>query len=317
MTTRHADTSNEWFSLRTSGWIVSLCLHGSIIFLSGLLLAKVVAPPSSPFHWDVTVVDSQLAAPISATPAAPTVFPKNIRSSFRHTPSNAAKEKRSVSPPPASQALPAPTDTIDSRTADPVVTPLSSESPRTLEPTTAVPLHEKHRLESDQSLLPQASLLPSDTSTPLHSQQAVVPSGTGDSPASDPLPPSPGPPITQQATSAPPQVASLPSPSLSTPESHKPDYGWLAGPLLQRIETLKEYPASARLNHQEGRVIVRIVIEEDGRITSATIATSSGHAVLDQAALNTLRQASPVVLSRPLEKSPLTIQIPLNYRLGG
>jgi protein TonB len=70
------------------------------------------------------------------------------------------------------------------------------------------------------------------------------------------------------------------------------------------------------MNHQEGRVIVRIVIEEDGRITSVAIAKSSGHDVLDQAALDTLRRASPVTLSRPLDTSPLTVQIPLNYRLG-
>jgi len=317
VTAHHADTAGEWFLLRTSGWIVSLCLHGSIIFLSGLFLAKLaLAPPSSSFHWDVTVVDSQLTAPVSATPAAPMAFSKNIRSNFRPIPPNRAKEKRSVSPPPASQALPAPTDTIDSRTADLVVTPLSSESPRTLEPTTAVPPREKQESDSEESLSPQAALMPPDTSTALPSQPAVVSRETEGPPATAPLPPSPAPTITQQATTAPSQVASLPPPSLSAPESHKPDYGWLAAPLLRRIETLKQYPASARLNHLEGRVIVQVAIEEDGRITSATITKSSGHEVLDQAALDTLRQASPVALSRPLETSRLTIQIPLNYRLG-
>jgi TonB family protein len=105
-------------------------------------------------------------------------------------------------------------------------------------------------------------------------------------------------------------------PSSSTTQAlRKPDYGWLAGPLLQRIEALKQYPATARLHRLEGRVIVRIVIQQDGHITSATVARSSGHDVLDQAALETIRQASPLTLSQPLEKSSVTMQIPLGYYL--
>lgn len=77
-----------------------------------------------------------------------------------------------------------------------------------------------------------------------------------------------------------------------------------------------QYPVAARLNHVEGRVVVRIVIEEDGEIASVTIAKSSGHDVLDQAALTTLRQASPLALSQPLEQSPMTIHIPLGHRHG-
>ncbi|MCC6966191.1 MAG: energy transducer TonB [Nitrospira sp.] len=103
------------------------------------------------------------------------------------------------------------------------------------------------------------------------------------------------------------------SPAIQAPR--KPDYGWLTGPLLQRLETFKQYPATARLQRLEGRVVVRIVIREDGHIASATIAKSSGHSVLDQAALETIRQASPIPLSQPLEKSFVTMQIPLGYSL--
>ena len=114
---------------------------------------------------------------------------------------------------------------------------------------------------------------------------------------------------------SPAQTASLVPSNSTTQALRKPDYGWLAGPLLQRIEALKQYPATARLHRLEGRVIVRIVIQQDGHITSATIARSSGHDVLDQAALETIRQASPLTLSQPLEKSSVTMQIPLGYYL--
>ncbi|HQW90601.1 MAG TPA: energy transducer TonB [Nitrospira sp.] len=121
-------------------------------------------------------------------------------------------------------------------------------------------------------------------------------------------------PPSELATS-PAQTASLVPSSSTTQALRKPDYGWLAGPLLQRIEALKQYPATARLHRLEGRVIVRIVIQQDGHITSATVARSSGHDVLDQAALETIRQASPLTLSQPLEKSSVTMQIPLGYYL--
>jgi protein TonB len=98
--------------------------------------------------------------------------------------------------------------------------------------------------------------------------------------------------------------------------TRKPDYGWLAGILLPRIEALKQYPVAARLKHIEGRVLVRIVIQEDGRIVSAAIAKSSGHDTLDQAALETIRKASPITLTQPLEQSQVSIHIPIRYQLG-
>ncbi|MCS6290400.1 MAG: TonB family protein [Nitrospira sp.] len=123
------------------------------------------------------------------------------------------------------------------------------------------------------------------------------------------------PPPTIEQPAAPAQVASLvPSNSLSH-VTRKPDYSWLAEPLLQRIEALKQYPLTARLHRLEGRVVVRIVIQEDGQITLATIAKSSGHDALDRAALETIRQASPLTLSQPLEKPSVTMQIPLGYYL--
>lgn len=75
------------------------------------------------------------------------------------------------------------------------------------------------------------------------------------------------------------------------------------------------YPATARLQRLEGRAVVRIVVQEDGHIASAAIAKSSGHDLLDLAALETVRQASPLTLSQPLEKSSVTMQIPLGYYL--
>lgn len=85
---------------------------------------------------------------------------------------------------------------------------------------------------------------------------------------------------------------------------------------MPRIEAQKEYPMDARLKHVEGRVVVRIVIQEDGQIVSAAVAKSSGHDTLDQAALETVRKISPIALTQPLEQSPVTLHIPIRYQLG-
>lgn len=119
-----------------------------------------------------------------------------------------------------------------------------------------------------------------------------------------------------ESTTALTQTAVLtPSPSTSS-VARKPDYGWLAATLLPRVESLKQYPAEARVNRMEGRVLVRIVVQEDGQIVSATIAKSSGHDILDQAALETLQKSSPIMLTQPLGKSSVTLQIPINYQLA-
>ena len=319
MTARHAGIPGELFGLCTSGWIVSLCLHGSIIFLTGVLVAKIgLAPPSSLFHWDVTVISHHPPTPtVPASPEVPIASSKVTKPIPRNTPSSAAANTRSLAPlrtPPTSTSTAVATDY---QTVDSVLTPHHEEPQRALEHIPAVPLHEQQESESEQSVQHHATLLPAEAPIESHLPQLTpVPPEAEAPPASEPLPHSSDPQVAPHTATTPSQVASLTSSTATTPVARKPDYGWLADSLLHRIETLKQYPASARLNHLEGRVIVRIVIEEDGRIASVAIAKSSGHDLLDQAALETLRQASPIALSRPLEKSPVTIQIPLSYSLG-
>jgi protein TonB len=64
-----------------------------------------------------------------------------------------------------------------------------------------------------------------------------------------------------------------------------------------RIETRKTYPESARKNQKQGKVGVRFTIAADGSVKSITIAESSGHDILDSAALSAVKNAAP--LPRP------------------
>jgi protein TonB len=57
------------------------------------------------------------------------------------------------------------------------------------------------------------------------------------------------------------------------------------------------------------------MIDEDGSIGEVEVFQSSGHPGLDKAAIETLRQAAPFHLPRPLGQPRMTIKIPMSYRL--
>ena len=94
------------------------------------------------------------------------------------------------------------------------------------------------------------------------------------------------------------------------------DYGWLRDTLWSRIEALKRYPAQARMNHWEGKVVVAAVIRDDGEVVGVQVAETSGQAVLDEEAVAVMKRASPLTLKHPLGQRQITILIPINYRLA-
>ncbi len=51
-----------------------------------------------------------------------------------------------------------------------------------------------------------------------------------------------------------------------------------------------EYPASALREGITGRVVLRVTVDADGKVTAASVLTSSGHAILDDAALAGVQQ---------------------------
>lgn len=317
MTARQPDISDPFIRFHASGWIISIGLHGSAILLAGFFVAKIgLAPPSSSFQWDVTVVGSQPPTPAQVAPGAPPPAAAIVRPAQRNV---AATALRPTPSPAALPTMPASTSnspaTVERDTIKPALPPPQQAPAQLIERTPAV------------SSPPEPQETKDDRQPSLHSTSASVeaPPDSRSLPqmANPPVADAPLAPEMSETTSQPPsepatspaQTASL-APSTNTAQvARKPDYSWLAGPLLQRIEALKHYPATARLQRLEGRVVVRIVIQEDGHISSATIAKSSGHDVLDQVALETVRQASPITLSRPLEKPSVTMQIPLGYYL--
>lgn len=316
MTVPHPGTPDAFVRLRASGWIISLCLHGTAVFLAGLFAAKLgLAPSSSSFHWEVTVVAPPApSSTASISPREPAIAPKITRPAQRSVPTTSARPTQPEPTNPTASTPSSPALGSEPHTAAPVLPPPPQDTQQALKRPVTPPIPDPSEPASD---LPAAG--PAITAVPEPSPEpepqrdissSRTPEHTPSAELSSPLS------TASQITATPAQVAAL-SPSTNSPTvAIKPDYGWLAATLLPRIEALKQYPMDARLKHVEGRVIVRIVIQEDGQIASATIANSSGHDSLDQAAIETIRKTSPITLSQPLEKSQVTIQIPINYQLG-
>lgn len=113
----------------------------------------------------------------------------------------------------------------------------------------------------------------------------------------------------------PQQAASEPAAVVHTAPVIKADYGWLMKSLLGRIDELKNYPHMARMNHWEGKVVLRAVIKDDGQVLMVDVQESSGRSILDNDAMETLRKASPLKLEQPLGKPQVAILMPISYSL--
>jgi protein TonB len=95
----------------------------------------------------------------------------------------------------------------------------------------------------------------------------------------------------------------------------KADYSWLTQELLSRLERSKRYPYAARMNRWEGRVVVQAVVRDDGQVVSLRIAESSGHAILDNDAIELIRKISPLHLKHPLGQAQVALLVPVGYSL--
>ncbi len=79
----------------------------------------------------------------------------------------------------------------------------------------------------------------------------------------------------------------------------------------------ERYPPAARAQHQEGEGIVGFTIARDGKVTRVWIDQSTGSALLDQASLATIRDASPVPpLPHDLAGNSVDFYLPVNYTLS-
>jgi protein TonB len=76
------------------------------------------------------------------------------------------------------------------------------------------------------------------------------------------------------------------------------------------------YPLAARRQGTEGRVVLRAQVLEDGHCTEVRIVRSSGHALLDESALATVRRWNFVPATRAGKAVSSWVEVPIYFQLN-
>ena len=330
-----------------AGWLVSLGLHGSLVLGAVVLLQQMqLALPEEPFEWNVAMVqpvDSrppQAAAnespPSPPSPAHPPVPAQQHPTAVPAqplpppaVPTPAPPLETPVTPPRAVPAPPPPIHTAPPSKPEPAPDPIREE-PRP-QPPAAVTSHEAPPVTAPADIpTPARSQAPAEppsisaptspaTSAPEPAPVPPEPARTPVEAPQQPLPPpgrtaDPSTTINQPASTAATDVAALAPSNQST--TAKPDDGWLAALMGKWIADLeKHYPATLRLEGVQGKVVLVAMLHEDGTLTDVKIAKSSGHTVLDQAAIADVEHGPPIKLSRPLGRPQRPIKFSISYDL--
>lgn len=264
---------------QSQGWVVSVLLHGLGI-VAALVVVNAMEPqlPPSLFQWEISMVDAPTQSESQPTEAIVQPPPPTVK------PSPPVRQTKPVvaERPPVQQEVTVPVE--PTQMVKDVVT-------------NAEPVMAYAAVASTES---EPVVSPSVVETPVESSER---------------------PVIEQSASV-EAIAQHTEHRLVEyrqvlHRDTRADYGWLRDTLWGRIEELKRYPALARTNHWEGKVVVSAVIREDGEVTGVQIAETSGRAVLDEEAMAVMKKASPLRLKHPLGQRQITILIPISYRLDG
>jgi len=84
----------------------------------------------------------------------------------------------------------------------------------------------------------------------------------------------------------------------------------------RQIALAKIYPGFAKKMGYQGKILVAFRINRDGEISSLSVSKSSGYKILDEAALETVKEAGPYpAIPNELNKKFLKLKIPISYAL--
>jgi len=136
-------------------------------------------------------------------------------------------------------------------------------------------------------------------------------------------------PVKVRASKAkPPEVSLAPLPTVALATTVKPQpvtaalhpqekQHYLAA-LAAKINRSKYYPTGSRRRGEEGRVVVRFIVQKNGDLTDLTIVESSGSRRLDAAALKTLRRVTPFrPIPDAINRDHWPISVPIAFSLSG
>ena len=314
---------------RLQGWLVSALFHGFALTAAlGLMAQPNLVVPKEAFKWDVALVAPQriqethqadikpaqkpekpTPPPAVPAPSQPQMITKEVQP--REVPPVVPHEIRQVVEPsqPIQQtvAVPAKVETVIAPKAQQPaeVQPAKQAIVESVTPV-AQPEAVLQTVATDAPVHPVEARAVETASVPRESHQPI-PAASAPAAASDTKP------AESVARESVPQVAMAPR---SAP-AVKADYGWLADSLRQRLAESKRYPSAARLNGWEGKVVLRAVIRADGHLSEVKVHRSSGHEVLDNAAIEAVRLICPLHMTNTISATEVAIYVPIVYSLGG
>ncbi|MGM0595267.1 MAG: energy transducer TonB [Pseudomonadota bacterium] len=111
-----------------------------------------------------------------------------------------------------------------------------------------------------------------------------------------------------------PAINTIPDAPPSRPEQRRLAQQQAESHIRLELARHFRYPLLARKRGWQGEVMLAFQLAADGRIRDARIARSSGHGVLDRAALKALDRVAPLEQNAP---TGITLKIPVIYRLEG
>lgn len=215
--------------------------------------------------------------------------------------------------PPA--PLPAPLSEAPPPAEEPPVAeePPLAEEPPPPEPVAEAPPPPPEPVEALPPPPPQ-TVAKADVPRPVKAERRPPPKPR----RAEPVPP----PAPVVASAPPPPVAppvaptiAMAAPAVAPPRIEAIRSAYLAA-LAEQIHRHKFYPRASRRFNEQGTVVVRFVIEKDGRLRELSVAESSGIERLDTAALETLRKVTPFEpIPDVLGRDEWPISVPIAFTL--
>lgn len=93
------------------------------------------------------------------------------------------------------------------------------------------------------------------------------------------------------------------------------EYGGYLATVRRRFLEALRYPPPARSRGLTGTVLLEVFIKPDGAIGSVSVASSSSHPLLDEAALEAMRSLAPQPFPKGLAPRPLRVRLPVVFDL--
>lgn len=285
-------TNDNRFSV--PAWGISLALHGTIVGLV-FAFATHVKPvlQEELFQWDVALVEAvksqSLSEPVESVATTVQLMSKVVPQA---RPKRVAEVSQVVPPSEQQVASPSPIE-------QQVEAPQSREEPAEQRVVDAEVPKPEPVIETKTSEPVAVAALPEPVeSQPVHQEPAVMASAPAMSSEV---------PISQARVV---DAIATPGPEV------KADNRWLAESLWRRVAELKRYPNTARMNGQEGKVILKATIRADGQLADVFVQKSSGYSALDAAAIEAVKLACPLHMKQAIGKPQIVVSLPIVYSLA-